>query len=261
MTTAEVQGTVRLERTGPVAIITIDRPTKLNTLTLSMLAELRDCSDRVRDDETVRAVIVTGAGDRAFCAGGSLESALPAAIAAGSDVTSPDPHRRFFSDLPKPVVAAVRGLCVGGGLEIMLGCDLRVASDDATFGLPEVGIGLIAGGGSHVRLPRQIPYAIAMQMLLLGETVTARRAYEVGLINCVTKAADNLEVAMGVASRLARNGPVAVQTAKEIVLRSLAYQDAFATEHSLNRQVLTSQDAQEGVLAFRERRPPIFEGR
>lgn len=257
----EYGGQVRYEREGPLAVITLARPRKLNTLTLDMLEQLRECSRAARDDPGVLAIVVTGEGDQAFCAGGDLDSALPAATQAGLDVTSPEPRSRFFSDVFKPVVAAARGICVGGGLEIMLGTDIRIVSEDAVFGLPEVRSGLIPGGGSHVRLPRQIPHAIAMQMLLLGETITARRAFDIGLVNQITSTLDNLSVAMDVAGRAARNGPVAVQTAKEIVLRTARQEDAFELEHALNRRVLTSDDAQEGLRAFSEKRPPRFAGR
>jgi enoyl-CoA hydratase len=257
----EDDGQVRYQRQGPLAIITLDRPRKLNALTLSMLNQLREYSMAARDDPGVLAVVVTGEGDRAFCAGGSLDSALPAAARAGIDITSPEPQVRFFSDVFKPVVAAVRGICVGGGLEIMLGTDIRIVSDNAEFGLPEVRIGLIPGGGSHIRLPRQIPHAIAMQMLLLGETITARRAFDIGLANQITSTSDNLSVAVDVASRAARNGPLAVQTAKEIVLRASRQEDGFELEHALNRRVLTSDDVQEGLRSFTEKRPPRFTGR
>jgi enoyl-CoA hydratase/carnithine racemase len=254
-------GTIRSERAGAITVLTIDRQAKLNTLTLGMLAELRAASAQARADPHVRAIVITGAGNRAFCAGGSLESTLPAALDAGIDVTSPVPDVRFFSEVDKPVIAAVRGHCVGGGLEIMLGCDLRVASADATFGLPEVRSGLIPGGGSHVRLPAQIPYAVAMELLLLGAPITAQRAYQVGLINRITTVEDNLAEALRLAGRIADNAPVAVQTAKEIVRCTRGHAEGFLVEHEMNSRVLASADAREGVRAFAEHRTPRFEGR
>lgn len=223
-----------------------------------MAREIMRLGDAVGADRSIRVLVVTGAGDRAFSAGGDLASLLPATVDAGVDVINLDPRRRFFSDLYKPVVAAVRGVCVGGGLELLLGTDVRVASSDALFGLGEVRYGLIPGAGSHVRLPRQIPWAIAMQLLLTGETISAERAAAVGLVNEVTEPGATLERALDLARVIAANSPVAVQTAKEIAVRALELEDGFELEHALNSRVLQSPDAQEGLGAFREKRAPSY---
>jgi enoyl-CoA hydratase/carnithine racemase len=206
-------------------------------------------------------LVVTGAGERAFSAGGDLESLLPAAVDAQSDIVNPDPRERFFSAVFKPIVAAIRGVCIGGGLELMLGTDIRVAAVDSTFGLGEVRWGVIPGAGSHVRLPHNVPWAIAMELLLLGRTISAERALAVGLVNEVRPSAEVTSRALELASEIAANAPVAVQTAKEIAVQALRLEDAFALEHSLNSRVLATNDAREGLSAFREKRPPIYDGR
>lgn len=255
------EGQISIDRAGPVAVLTLDRPRKHNAFTVGMVAQLDDICREIAVDDSVRCVVLTGAGERSFSAGGDLESLLPATVGAGIDTVSPDPARRFFSDFFKPVVAAVRGVCIGGGLELMLGSDLRVCADDATFGLGEVKWGLIPGAGSHVRLPRQIPHAIAMQMLLTGEPISAARAFEVGLVNEVTSSPLVLDRAVAIAQQIAGNAPVAVQTAKEAVVRGLSLTDGFVIEHALNTRVLRSEDANEGPRAFREKRSPRFVGR
>lgn len=254
-------GRITLDRDGHVGILTIDRPAKLNAFTIDMVRQLRDRTAEVRDDDDIRCVVVTGAGERAFSAGGDLSSLLPLTVGAGVDVVSPDPSQRFFSELFKPVVAAVRGVCIGGGFEIMLGTDLRIAGESAQFGLGEVRFGLIPGAGTHARLPRQVPWAIAMQLLLTGQPIGAARAYEVGLVNEVVGDDAVLERSVALAQTIAANAPVAVQTAKEAAVGGLDLGNAFRLEHALNTRVLRSNDAVEGPKAFVEKRVPRFEGR
>lgn len=253
-------GRIDVQQVGPVATLTIDRPTKMNTMTLEMVDDLRTACAEFDADPAVRAVVVTGAGDKAFCAGGDLRSLLPAALDARSDILNPDPTVRFFSTLFKPVIAAVEGVCVGGGLEMLLGTDIRIASSTAVFGVPEVRWGLIAGSGTNVRLPRQIPWAIAMEMLLTGDNIDATRAANVGLVNRVVAPGTAVEHAMAVALAVAENGPVALRTAKEVAVRSASLTAGFELEHALNARVLTSSDAREGVRAFDERRQARFTG-
>jgi enoyl-CoA hydratase/carnithine racemase len=254
-------GDVLFELEGRIGLLTLNRPESMNALTIESIRRLEEISAQVQEDDGCLVLVVTGAGDRAFCAGGDLETLLPAITRDGLDVLFPDPSRRFFSDVYKPVIAAVNGLCVGGGLELMLGTDLRVASERATFALGEVRWGLIPGGGTHVRLPQQVPWAVAMQLLLTGEPIDARRAYEVGLVNQVAAPGDVLAQAMELAAGIARNAPVAVRTAKEIAVRALGNETGFRLEYDLNGRVLASEDALEGPRAFSEKRPPEFEGR
>jgi len=253
-------GRVRVERDGPVAILTLDRPGRLNTLTQTMVEEFAAASAEAHRDPDVRAIVLTGAGDRAFSAGGDLRDLLPPAIEARADLLNPDPTRRFLSGVFTPVVAAVRGICMGAGFELLLGCDLRIVSEDAVFGLPEPRWGLIPGDGTHLRLPQQVPWAVAMELLLTGASIDSTRALAVGLVNQVVPAEHVLERALDVARGLAANGPLAVQTSKEIVLRGQNLEPGFALEHALNSRVLGSSDAREGVRAFVAKDTPLFTG-
>lgn len=248
------------EQHGAVALITFNRPAKLNAFDIETLELFERRWREAAEDDTVLALVITGAGDRAFSAGGDLGELIPRVAAGTFDVVT-DSTKRFLSDCFKPVVAAVNGICTAGGLEILLGTDLRIASERATFGLGEVRWGVIPGAGSHVRLPRQVPWAIAMQLLLTGDPIDARRAYEVGLVNEVVPHGEERDRALALAERLTRNGPLAMRTAKEIAVRALDLEPGFVLEHALTGRVMRSEDAKEGPRAFVERRPPDFKGR
>jgi enoyl-CoA hydratase/carnithine racemase len=253
-------GSVDVTVESNIAVITLNRPDKLNALTLLMVRAFRAACAELDERPDVRAMVVTGAGGRAFCAGGDLRSLLPAIQDAGEDLINPDPAQRFLSTVTTPVVAAVSGVCVGGGLEVLLGTDIRIAGQTATFGLPEIRWGLIPGSGTNVRLPRQIPYAVAMEMLLTGSTITAQRAYEIGLINDVVPPECVLDRALDVASALAANGPLAARTAKEIVSGAMDLRAGFELEYALNKRVITSADSRIGVEAYANRTRPDFTG-
>lgn len=254
-------GEVTYRVDGAVAVVTLDRPEALNALTVHMLGQLAEAFHSATRDDTIRAVVLTGAGQRAFCTGGDLSELIPRLTAGELQILVPDPSKRFFSDVFKPIIAAVNGVCVGGGLEMLLGTDLRISVESAAFGLPEVRWGLIAGGGSHVRLPQQIPWAVAMQMLLTGEPISAERAHQAGLINEVTAHETLLPRALEIAHAISRNAPRAVQTAKEIAVRALANDAGFNLEYALNKQIISSDDATEGPQAFIEKRAPQFTGK
>jgi enoyl-CoA hydratase len=244
-----------------VALITLNRPKAHNALSIEMVRLLAEVSCDLREDDDVLAAVITGAGDAAFCAGGDLGELLPALTDGQLEIVLPEPTRRFFSDVYKPVIAAVNGLCIAGGFEILLGTDLRIATEESMFGLAEVRWGLVPGAGTHVRLPAQVPWPIAMQLLLTGDAIGAQRAYEVGLVNEIRSPVEVLPRAFELAERIARNGPLAVRTAKEIAVRALEHESRFALEWALQKRVLRSEDAKEGPRAFRERRKPKFEGR
>lgn len=257
----ETSGRIGVAVDGHIAVLTIDRPRKLNAMTRQMIDDFRSITAELDADPNVRAIVLTGAGERAFSAGGDLNTLLPPALDAADDLLNPVTTERFLSSVFTPVVAAVRGLCFGAGFEILLGTDIRVASTDASFGLPEVKWGLIPGSGTHVRLPQQMSWPQAMQLLLTGVPVTASTAVSIGLINETVPPESVLDRAVEIAGAIALNGPLAVRTAKEIAVRSLNQHGAFALEHALNSRVLGSEDAREGVAAFQEKRNATFLGR
>ncbi|SMC71575.1 enoyl-CoA hydratase [Lentzea albidocapillata] len=255
------EGDVGYAVDGPVALITLDRPSAHNALTIKMIRRLAEATDAARQDDDVRAIVLTGAGEKAFSAGGDLGELIPRLTRGELDILIPDPSKRFFSDVFKPVIAAVNGLCLAGGLEILLGTDIRIAADHAIFGVPEVRWGLVPGGGTHVRLPQQIPWAIAMRLLLTGDHLDAGTAALHGLVTEVVPAAAVRERAFEVARGISRNAPVAVRTAKEIAVRALGNESRFALELALNERVLRTDDAVEGPRAFVEKRSPIYRNR
>jgi enoyl-CoA hydratase len=251
---------LHFERKDHLAIVTIDRPEAMNSLTREMLIGLDTAFAQFSADDDLWVAILTATGDKAFCAGMDLAEAIPL-LTSGDQMGYEDQTKRQFSDVFKPIIAAVNGHCVAGGLEMLQGTDLRIAVEHATFGLGEVRWGLIPTGGSHVRLPRQIPWAVAMELLLTGESIDARRAYEIGLVNRVVPANELMPTAIELAERICRNGPLAVRTAKEIAVRALEQESGFVLEKALGARVLASEDAVEGPRAFVEKRKPRFKGR
>lgn len=252
---------VALEVDAHVGILTIDRPDKHNALTLAMALQLRRTAEALDADPDVRVILLRSAGDRSFCAGGDVHELLPQALAAGSDVMHPDPSTRFFSTVYTPIVSAIQGFCFGGGFELMLGTDVRVASERATFGLPEVGMGLISGGGSNIVLPQQIGWARAMELMLTGDPIDAVRALEIGLITEVVPHDDVQTRALERAHRLALNAPRAMRAVKEIASRSRDLAPHHELEHRLTGEIITSPDAAAGIAAFADRTAPTFTGR
>lgn len=261
LTSPSGEGAVTYSVKNSIALVTLDRPAAHNALTVRMLRDLAESFDAARTDKGVRAIVLTGAGDRAFSAGGDLDELIPRLTAGELDILIPDPSKRFFSDVFTPVIAAVNGLCLAGGLEMLLGTDIRVASEHAVFGLPEVRWGLIPGGGTHVRLPQQVPWAVAMKLLLTGDHIDAHEAARVGLINEVVAGEAVLDRALEIAFTVAQNAPVAVRTAKEIAVRALGNEPRFALELGLNERVLNTADAVEGPRAFVEKRTPHYQNR
>lgn len=252
---------VSTERMGRVQLVTLDDPERMNALGFDLLEALDAAMVAATADDDVDVIVLTGAGGKAFSAGADLESLIPEVAKRGVEAVIPDPEARFFSKVDKPIVAAVEGFCLAGGLEVLMGTDIRIAGESATFGLPEVRWGLVAAGGSHVRLPRQVPWAIAMQLLLTGRPIGAQRAYEVGLVNEVVPDGTAVERALALAQQISANGPLAVRTAKRIAVAALDLASAFHTEAALADRVFRSDDAREGPAAFTERRKPTFTGR
>jgi enoyl-CoA hydratase len=256
----ELPPTLVYEKQEHVAILTINRPETMNSFTREMLVGMDAVFAEFNEDPDLWVAILTAAGDRAFSAGMDLKEAMPM-LTEGDQMGYEDPTKRPFSDVFKPIIAAVNGHCIAGGLEFLQGTDLRIAAEHATFGLGEVRWGIIPTGGSHVRLPRQIPWAVAMELLLTGDPIDARRACEIGLVNRVVPLDQLMPSALKLAERICRNGPLAVRTAKEIAVRSMTQEPGFILEKALGARVLESEDAKEGPRAFAEKRAPRFTGR
>jgi len=252
--------TLLYEKRGHVALVTINRPKSMNAFTQEMLEAMDAAFADFNSDPDLWVAILTGAGDKAFTTGMDLKEALPS-LAEGEEMGYEDHTKRPFSDVFKPIIAAINGYCLAGGLEFLQGTDLRIAAEHATFGLSEVRWGVIPTGGSHVRLPRQIPWAIAMELLLTGQPIDAQRAYGIGLINRIVPAQELLPTALELAEVICRNGPLAVRTAKEIVVRGMALEAPFVLEKALGERVFASEDFKEGPRAFAEKRAPRFKGR
>ena len=252
--------TILFEKKDHIAIVTINRPEAMNSLTCEMLGALDDVFKAFENDPDLWVAILTATGDRAFCAGMDLKEAAPR-FTSGDQLGYEDHTKRQLSDVFKPIIAAVNGFCIAGGMETLLGTDLRIAAEHATFGLSEVRWGLIPVGGSHVRLPLQIPWAVSMELLLTGKPIDAHRACEVGLVNRAVPADQVLPTALELAEEICRNGPLAVRTAKEVAVRALTLETGFVLEKALGARVFNSEDAKEGPRAFMEKRKPRFIGR
>jgi enoyl-CoA hydratase len=247
--------TVHVEASGLVRVVTIDNPERRNALDASTMEGLGAAFTDAASDAGVRVVVLTAVGDRAFCAGMDLRS-----FASGESGAPRGPGTEVFAEryYPKPIVAAVNGAAVGGGLGIMLACDVIVAVDEARFGLPEVQRGLI-GAGSGSRVALRLPPAVAMELALTGELIDARRAYELGMVNRVVARPDLMPVAMSIAERIAANGPIAVRATKEMVydIAALGQVDMPVLRAKV-AHVRASADAKEGARAFSEHRAPVF---
>jgi len=247
-----------------IAIITINRPGRRNALDAEHYEALSQAWMRVRDDDAVRVAVVTGAGDKAFCAGADIKSWV------GRDVelselwlTQKGQLLNRGLEIWKPVIAAVNGVCVGGGTTLLLGTDIRVAAPHAIFSLSEVKRGIIAANGGTQRIMQQLPYAIAMEMLLTGEAIDADTALRWGLINKIAPLEQLRDAALAIARKVAANAPLALQAAKELAIRSkdLDLAAGLRMEQLVNRILHHSEDTKIAKAAFAEKRTPKFVGR
>jgi enoyl-CoA hydratase/carnithine racemase len=248
-----------IEQRGHVAVLTINRPEARNAINRATALAIDAALNDAATNDDIWVVVLTGAGDKAFSAGMDLK-----AFATGEFPITENGFggitQRIF---PKPLIAAVNGSALAGGFEIMISCDMVVAAEHASFGIPEAKRGLIAGGGGLIRLAKRIPLAIAYEMALTGDPVTAERAFSLGLVNQVVPAEQLLDAALALAERIAANAPLAVRTSKSVVRQSLELTEAEAWE--LNNEqfgmIGRSADAMEGAIAFAEKRAPNWQGK
>ncbi len=255
---------VKIEITDAVALVTFDRPHALNALNRQTLEELESAISTLRDDPGVGALILTGAGDKAFVAGADIKEMV--ALTALEAAEMAKRGQRIFRQVetfPKPVVAAVNGFCLGGGCELALACHIRIASENARFGQPEVKLGLIPGYGGTQRLPRLVGRGQALEIILSGAMVDAKRALEIGLVNRVVAAEQLLPVCQELCRQILKNAPVALRLCLESVTRGadMPLQQAAALEASLFGLACSTEDMKEGTAAFVEKRPPAFQGK
>lgn len=242
---------------GRVLVVTINRPHARNAVNGAVSKGLAAAMDRLDDDPQLSVGVLTGAGG-SFCAGMDLK-----AFARGETVTVEGRGLGFTERPPiKPMISAVEGFALAGGTELALATDLIVASTDAAFGIPEVKRGLFAAGGGLLRLPDRIPYAIAMELALTGDNLSAARAADLGLVNMLTKPGAALAAAIQLAEKIAANGPLAVAATKRIIVDSRGWppETRFAEQGKIKPSVFGSNDAKEGALAFTEKRQPIWTG-
>ena len=247
-----------------VATITINRPERMNAMDAEHYQALSDAWTRVRDDPEIRVAVITGAGDKSFSAGADLKSFLNQQPPLSAlMLTQQGQLLNRGLEVWKPVVAAVNGYCLGGGMTLLLATDLRVCAEHATFSVSEVKRGVFPANGGTQRIAQQLPHAIAMELLLLGDTFDAQTALRWGIVNRVVKPADLMGAALEYAERLAANAPLAVQSAKELALRSrdVDLASGLRMEQMMLRLLQTSEDVAEGTTAFAQKRAPVFTGR
>jgi crotonobetainyl-CoA hydratase len=255
------------ERRGRVLLVTLDRPVARNAVNLAVTVGLGDALEEAERDRDIWAVIVTGAGDKAFCAGADLK-----AISRGESLAPADPARAAWGfagyvthHISKPTIAAVNGFALGGGTEISLASDLVVAADTASFGLPEVKRGIYAAAGGVFRLPTQIPKKVAIEMILTGEPITAQRALELGLVNRVARA-EVVAAALDLAGKITANAPLSVQASKRVANgivdgRVAAEAESWELSRTEGRALRETADAAEGPRAFAEKCAPNWQAR
>src|SRR5215207_6152307 len=252
-----------LERTDAIALLTVNRPKVLNALNTATLDELRRLVLALKHDETVRCVILTGAGEKSFIAGADINELAVQTPTGGRDLAMRGQHvLDLIENMGKPVIAAINGFALGGGCELAMACTIRVAADSARLGQPEINLGIIPGYAGSQRLSRLIGRGRAMELLLTGDHVTAAEAHRLGLVNRVVPAADLMTEARKLAASLASKAPVAVRYIIDAVNKGLdmAFPDAQVFEATLFGLVASTEDMREGTRAFLEKRKAEFKG-
>jgi enoyl-CoA hydratase len=256
---------VLTEMDGELLVVTLHRPERHNAMTHQMRVDLLDCVRRAEDDDHVRAIVITGYGDKAFCAGANIPELSERTLQSemGSAATLRKELPTAIERLAKPTVAAINGYCFGAGLEFALGCTVRIASDNASLGQPEITLGQIPGSGGTQRLYRFVGLGWAMQMVLTGEPVDAAMARSIGLVTEVTPQEDLLTRAKELAHTLGSRAPMAFVAGRDAVLRSTETDllTGIDYERKLYAIVMATEDNKEGLDAYREKRPPVYKGR
>lgn len=249
---------------GHVATVVLNRPEAMNAIDPETQTALRECFARIRDDDAIRVAILTGAGERAFCTGADLKKTMPpkenyASLAFGKG----DPLLTADLETEKPVICAINGYALGGGLELALACDIRIAADHARFGLPEVRVGSIPGGGGTQRLPRTIGASDAMLLMLTGDHIDAQEALRLGVISKAVPAAELQNEANAIAQRIAANAPLAVRAVKRLIKEGAdqPLDIALNMERLVWGVLRDTEDRIEGRVAFQEKRKPNYKGR
>lgn len=239
---------------GRVLVITMNRPEAMNSINNDLAAGLTAAMERLDTDDSLTVGVLTGAG-RGFSAGMDLKAFATSGPPIGFDAF-------IRNGSKKPLIAAIEGFCLAGGLEIALTCDLMVAADNVKFGIPEAGVGLLAAGGGLLRLPGRVGYSVAMEMALTADPITAQQALAFGLVARLTEKGGALEGALALAERIARNAPMSVVASKQVLRDTVAKTEAegWAIQQPVMAQVFRSEDAKEGPKAFAEKRPPVWSG-
>jgi enoyl-CoA hydratase/carnithine racemase len=255
---------VLYEKKGAIAYVTVNRPKVLNALNTPTWADLRAAFEDARDDTSIRGVILTGAGNKAFIAGADIsELAHVAAFEAERSSRFGQEVLDLIENLGKPVIAAINGFALGGGCETAMACTIRIAVETAKFGQPEVTLGLVPGGGGTQRLPRLVGKGRALQLILSGEIINAQEAYRIGLVNEIIPAADLIARAEGILKKIASNAPIAVRFALEAANKGMdtSQGEGLLLEASYFGLCAATEDKKEGTTAFLEKRIPQFQGR
>jgi enoyl-CoA hydratase/carnithine racemase len=254
---------VKYEKEGKIAIFTIDRPEAMNALNIETVRELFEAMSDFRDDPALWVGIVTGAGERAFCGGADIRDTLPFMKGHRQDPWAMPPSIMRGLEMWKPLIAAINGMALGGGLELALACDIRIAAEKVKLGTPEVTLGLIPGWGGTQRLPRAISWCNAAELLLMGKLIDAEEAYRIGLVNKVVPQAEVMVTANEYAEAICKAAPLAVRAAKEAMLRgsAMTLEEGLRLENSLEASVMATEDFAEGTGAFMEKRKPDYKAK